>query len=60
AGADSAVANHLEKIAVNSFIVIPSEVEESRDAAFGISAGSLDCAEFTLSKRGESNGLRSG
>jgi hypothetical protein len=27
---------------------------------FGISGGSLDCAEFTLSERGESNGLRSG
>jgi hypothetical protein len=34
AGADSVVADNLEKIAVNSFIVIPSEVEESRNAAF--------------------------
>jgi hypothetical protein len=34
AGADSVVANHLEEIAVNSFIAIPSELEESRDATF--------------------------
>jgi hypothetical protein len=34
AGADFIVANYLEKVAVNSFIVIPSEVEESRDATF--------------------------
>ena len=33
-GADFVVANHLEKTAVNSFIVIPSELEESRDATF--------------------------
>src|SRR4030095_8925286 len=34
AGADSVVANHLEKIAVNAFMFIPREVDESRDAAF--------------------------
>jgi hypothetical protein len=33
-GTDFVVANHLEKTAVNSFIVIPSEVEESREATF--------------------------
>jgi hypothetical protein len=32
AGADSVVANYLEEIAVNSFTVISSEVEESPDA----------------------------
>jgi hypothetical protein len=46
AGADFVVANHLEEIAVNSFIVIPSEVEESRDAAFRYFRGSLNCASL--------------
>ncbi len=41
-------------------LVIPSVVEEFRCETLGISAGSFDFAEFTLSERSESNGLRSG
>jgi hypothetical protein len=41
------------------FPVIPSEVEGSRRITKGFPTGFFDPAEFILSERSESNGLRS-